>query len=75
MAAQSEQFVVRALLDDAAGLEHDQSVHARDGGQAMCNRDHRLALHQAEQLLLYGELHLAVERRSRFVKNEDGRIL
>ena len=48
MPAQGEQLVVRALLDDAPGLEDDQTVHARDGGKAVRDRDHRLALHQVE---------------------------
>ena len=31
MTAVPQQLVVRALLDDAAALEHDQPVHACDG--------------------------------------------
>ena len=75
VAVQPQQLVVRALLDDAALLEHDQAVHARDGGEAMRDRDHRLAFHQAEQLLLDRELDLAVERRRGFVEHEDRRVL
>ena len=74
VAAQTQQLLVRSLLGDAAGLEDDQAIHARDGGQAVSDRDHRFAFHQTEQLLLYRELDLAVERRGRFVEHEDGRV-
>src|SRR5262245_66355384 len=75
MAARLEQLIVRTLLDDAAGLEHHQPIHACDGRQAVCDRDHRLALHEPEQLLLYRELDFAVERRGSLVEHEDGSIL
>src|SRR6267143_957488 len=73
--AEAQQLLVRSLLGDAAGLEHDQAVHARERGQAVSDRDHRFAFHQTEELLLDGELDLAVERRGRFVEHEDGRVL
>ena len=57
------------------GVEHDQPVHARDGGQPVRDRDHRLAFHQAEQLLLDRELDLAVERRGGLVEHQDRRVL
>ena len=62
-------------LDDPSLLDHDEAVHARDGRQAVRDRDDRLALHEAEKLLLDGELDFAVERRSRLVEHEDRRIL
>src|SRR6185437_13729348 len=45
-AAAPHQIGMRAGLDDAAMIEHDQPVHARDRRQAMRDRDHRAALHQ-----------------------------
>ena len=36
---ETEQLLVRALLDDPAAVEHDQLVHARDRAQPM--RDQR----------------------------------
>src|SRR5712671_16223 len=74
VAAEAQQLLVRALLDDAAVLEHDQAVHTRDRGQAVRDRDHRFAFHQAEELLLDCELDLAVERRRGFVEHQDGRV-
>jgi hypothetical protein len=56
-------------------LEHDEAIHARDGRKAVRDRDHGLAFHQAEQLLLDRELDLAVERRGRFVEHQDRRVL
>src|SRR5215813_6891668 len=75
VAAQREEILVRALLDDAPGFQHDQAVHARDGGKAVRDRDHGLAFHQAEELLLDRELDLAVERRGGLVEHEDRRVL
>src|SRR5258706_3537900 len=75
MAAEAQQFSVRAFLDDASRFEHDQPVHARDGRQAVRDRDHGLAFHQIEQLLLDGELDFAVERRGRLVEHQDRRVL
>ena len=46
VAAAPQQLVVRTLLDDAAAVEHDQPVHARDGREPVCDGDHRLASHQ-----------------------------
>src|SRR5262249_42642373 len=40
MAAVPQQLVMRALLDDAAALEHDQPVHARDGREPVRDGDH-----------------------------------
>src|SRR5260221_5336949 len=75
VAAETQQLGVRAFLDDASRFEHDQPVHARDGRQAVRDRDHGLAFHQIEQLLLDRELDLAVERRGRLVEHQDRRVL
>src|SRR6185436_15751102 len=44
-------------------------------GKAVSDRDHRLAFHELEQLLLDRELDLAVERRGSFVQYQDRRVL
>ena len=75
VAVQPQQLVVGAVLDDAALLEHDQAIHARDRRQAVRDRDHRLAFHEPEELLLDRELGFAVERRSGLVEHEDRRVL
>src|SRR5688500_2342522 len=75
MTAEPQQLVVRALLDDAAAVENDQAIHARDGREAVRNRDDGLPFHKAEQLLLDRELRFAVERRGRLVEHQYGRVL
>ena len=46
VAVEPQQLVVRALLDDAAVVENDQPVHARDGREPVRDGDHGLAGHQ-----------------------------
>src|SRR6185503_3303755 len=74
-AAAPHQLGMRAGLDDAAVVQDDQPVHARDRREAMRDRDHGAALHQRIELLLDRGLDLAVERRGRLVEDEDRRIL
>src|ERR1043165_2336744 len=71
----AQQGGMAAAFRDAAVLEDDQPVHAGDGREAVGDRDHRLALHQVEQLPLDRGLDLRVERRGRLVEHEDGRVL
>src|SRR5688572_8813276 len=75
VAAPPQQLGMRAFLDDAPGVEHDEPVHTRDRRQPVRDRDHGLALHEIEQLLLDRELYFAIERRGRLVEHEDRRIL
>jgi hypothetical protein len=75
MAALAQPRLVRALLDDAALIEHDQTVHACDGGESVRHRNHSLACHQRLQARLDGGLDLAVERGRCFVEHQDRRIL
>ena len=60
--AQRQQLLVRSGLDDAPLVENDQPVEPCDGLQPVCDGDHRLAVHQSEQLLLNSEFDLAVKR-------------
>ena len=41
----------------------------------MCDRHHRLPLHQTIETLLDGSLDLTIERAGGFVQQQDGRIL
>jgi CheY-like chemotaxis protein len=74
-AALRQQLGVRAFFHDAACVQHDQAVQRGDGGQAVRNGDHGLALHQAVQAFLDGGFDLAVERAGGFVQQQDGRVL
>jgi hypothetical protein len=71
-AALGQQLLVRAFFDDMAFVHHDQPVHGGDGGQAVGNGNHGLAVHQAVQALLDGGFHLAVQRAGGFVQQQDG---
>jgi len=59
---------VRALLDDAAMVEHHQAVHAGDGREPL--RDRGLARHQGAEALLDRRFDFAVERGGRLVEDE-----
>src|SRR5688500_4118735 len=62
MPAQAQELVVRAALHDAPLIEYDQPVHPRDGREPVRNGNDGLAFHEIQELLLDGELDLAVER-------------
>src|SRR5215470_11040444 len=74
MAVRPQQRLVRALLDDAAMVEHDQAIHAGDGREPMGDRDHGLAGHERAEALLDRGLDLAVERGGCLVQHQDWRI-
>ena len=75
MAVGGEQFVMRALFDDAALVEHHQPVHARDGREPVRDRDHGLAFHQVAEARLDRGLDFGIERRGRLVEHQDRRVL
>src|SRR5205085_12261146 len=75
VAVLSQQFAMRALLDDAPMIEHHQPIHARDGRETMRDGDHGLAGDQRAEALLDRGLDLGVKRRSRLVEHQDRRIL
>src|SRR5258708_6241496 len=74
VAVEVEQRFMRALLHDAAMVEHDQPIHARDGREPVRDRDHGLAGHQRAEALLDRGLDLAVERGGGFVQHQDRRV-
>ncbi len=74
-AALGQQFGMRALLGDAAGVEHDEPVQCRDGGEAVGDGDDGLALHQGVQALLDGGFHFRIERARGLVQQQDGCVL
>ena len=66
---------MRAFLDDAALLHHDQAIHRGDSREAMRDGDHALALHERVERTLDRRLDLRIERARRLVQNEDRRVL
>src|SRR2546430_1624026 len=74
VAAEREELVVAALLRDPAVLEDDDLVGVADGAQAGSDGDHGAPLHDALERLDDDLFRLGVERRSRLVEDEDGRV-
>ena len=73
-AALGQQLGVGAFFHDVAAVHDDEAVHRGDGGEAVGNGDHGLALHEAVQALLDGGFHLGVQRAGGFVQQQDGRV-
>ena len=70
-AASREQLVVRAVLDDAAVVDHDDAVGEPGGLQPVRDEDRRAALRGDAHRGLHLGLGLEVEVRRRFVEQQD----
>src|SRR5438552_260924 len=70
-AAAREELRVRALLDDAAPVEHQDPVRALDRRQPVRDHDRRAATHQTVKGLLNEEFALVVERAGGLVEEKD----
>ena len=66
---------MRALFDDASAVEHDDTIGGFDGRQAVRDDDGGPSFHQRVERGLHVALRFGVERRRRFVEDQDGRIL
>src|SRR6185295_16630805 len=75
VAATGEQLVVRAVLDDRAGLEDDQAIHAANGREPVGDHDRRAIPHQGPQRLLDVVLALGVQGAGGLVEDEDRGVL
>src|SRR3546814_13591443 len=73
-AAEPEQFVMRAALDDAPLVERQNAVALADCGEAVRDDQHGAAGGDRLQLALDDLLALGIERRRRLVENQDERI-
>jgi hypothetical protein len=70
----AKQLIVRSLFDDrASGHDHDP-IGLLNRGQPMGNHDGRSILHQIGKGQLDDPLGLGVQRRRRFVEDEQGRV-
>ena len=63
-----------AAFRDAAVFDHQDLVRADDGRQAMRHHQHGLLTHDLGQGALDQRLRLGIERRRRFVENQDRRL-
>jgi len=71
----ADQILMRAVLDDMAGLHYDDAIHLPECRQPVRDRDYGLVRHDALKRRLDGVLAFAVERRGRFVEDQNRRIL
>src|SRR5713226_2254310 len=74
IAAASEEFVVRAALDDAAFAEDDNLVGVLHGGSAVRNQNGGAAVHDAAQARKNALFGLRVDAGEGIVENEDARV-
>ena len=74
-AAQGDEFVVAAALDDAAGFHHVDAAGMADGGQPVRDDQAAAAHHQAVERALDGGLGFVVHGRGGLVENQDRRVL
>jgi hypothetical protein len=71
----SHEAGVVAAFDDPAAIEHQDLVRGKDAGQSVRDHDGRGALGDGGEIGLDRLLGGAVERRGRFVEDEDARAL
>ena len=73
-ASTRDEFIVSALLNDPARLEHDDSMSGTHGGESVRDDKARPSDHQSGQGLTNLLLGLDVERRGGLIKNKDAGI-
>src|SRR6185312_1945025 len=69
-----QQLAMRAVFDDAAGIEIDDAVHAGDRRQTVRDGDDSAAPHEGPETLLDQVFGLGIERGCGFVQDEDLRV-
>jgi hypothetical protein len=70
-----EEILVTADLGHPAALERHDGVGPADGRQAVRDDERGAVPHQVGQRVLHQQLRLGVERRGRFVQDQDRRVL
>src|SRR5256886_7794290 len=73
-AALREQLGVRALLDDAASVQHEDPVRALDRRETVRDHDRGAAAHESVERLLDEEFAVVGERARGLVEKEDARV-
>src|SRR3989338_7073425 len=69
-----QQMLMIALLHDTALMQHNNGVGARDGAQAMSDRQNRGCAAQQRQRLLNHCLRMAGDIRGGLIENQDARL-
>ena len=73
--AARHQLRMGTLLDDHAMDQHRDSISPAHGGEAMGDHQRGAVLHQMLERFLHLPFPFGVERRGRFVKNQNRRVL
>ena len=73
--AGGKQLFLRACRFDIAVVYDENPVCIRNGGKAMRDDEQRLSAHQVRKCGLDDRLIFGIRIRSRFVENDDRRIL
>ncbi len=69
-----QQFLVRALFDDLAVVDHHHVVGVADGAQAVGDDEAGASCHQAQQRFLDARLGARVHAAGGFVQDQNGRV-
>ena len=70
-----QEGIRRAVLHEAALLQHEDAIEAAHRGQAVRDGDDGAAVHEAAERLADQLLRFAVERRGRLIEQQQGRVL
>ena len=73
-AFESVEGGVRAALQNQTTLDHQDLIGPADGGQAVGNHESGASLHQVAEPILDHGFRFGVERRGRFIEDENARI-
>ena len=66
---------MRAALDDASFVQHADEVGMFDGRETVRHHQGGTFRHEVLERFLHEFLGLGIERRSRFIQNQDRRVL
>ena len=69
------ELVVRALLDDASRVEHDDPIGEMQRRATMRDEQRRATRHDAAQRVVDGGLDTRVDGAGRVVEDEDARVI
>jgi len=71
----AHENVGRAVLNDAAGLQHHDAVEIAHRGQPMGDGDHGAPVHQMTERLADRLFGFGIERGGRFIEEDERRVL
>src|SRR5688572_32852913 len=66
-----EQLCMSALLADSPFMQHHDQIRVHDSGKSVSNDERRAAASHLSQVLQYLSFRPTVERRCRFIEDED----